>query len=155
DDVFGFVRARVDAASGGKQLPWTHTSVVGQYYFVPDEMEKKVSAEAGMPLEKVKAALNPKDSMRYVYVPPGSFIMGCSPGDGECNPGERPPHQVTISKGFWIGETEVTVTAYKRYASENGKVMPPEPVANGRALNPGWAQTDQPISNVTWFQARD
>jgi len=35
DEVFGLVRARVYSASGNKQLPWTHTSVVGRYSFQP------------------------------------------------------------------------------------------------------------------------
>jgi uncharacterized caspase-like protein len=33
NDVFDMVRERVDAASGGKQLPWTLSSVVGRYSF--------------------------------------------------------------------------------------------------------------------------
>jgi hypothetical protein len=32
-EVFDYVRARVDQASGGKQLPWAHSSVVGSYSF--------------------------------------------------------------------------------------------------------------------------
>ncbi len=34
DDVFNIVRERVDQASGGKQLPWSQTGVVGRYTFV-------------------------------------------------------------------------------------------------------------------------
>jgi hypothetical protein len=47
DEVFNLVRAAVDAASGGKQLPWTHSSVVGHYSFQPDEMKaaEAVAAE--------------------------------------------------------------------------------------------------------------
>jgi formylglycine-generating enzyme required for sulfatase activity len=35
--------------------------------------------------------------------------MSCSACDSECYHFEKPPHQVTITKGFWIGQTEVTV----------------------------------------------
>src|SRR5262249_39778372 len=35
NDVFDLVRERVDAASGGRQLPWMSSSVVGRYMFVP------------------------------------------------------------------------------------------------------------------------
>ena len=31
DEVFNYVRARVDQVRGGKQLPWAHSSVVGRY----------------------------------------------------------------------------------------------------------------------------
>ncbi len=52
---------------------------------------------------------NPKDGLKYVWIPPGTFMMGCSPGDSDCGDEEKPPHQVTITKGFWLGQTEVTV----------------------------------------------
>jgi len=35
-DVFDYVRTQVDQASGSKQLPWAHSSVVGRYSFRPD-----------------------------------------------------------------------------------------------------------------------
>ena len=59
---------------------------------------------------------NPKDGLKYVWIPPGTFMMGCSPGDSECKDNEKPPHQVTITKGFWMGQTEVTCDAYKHFA---------------------------------------
>lgn len=34
DDVFNVVRERVDQSSGGKQLPWTQSAVVGRFAFV-------------------------------------------------------------------------------------------------------------------------
>ena len=63
---------------------------------------------------------NPKDGLNYVWIPPGTFMMGCSPGDSECSRDEKPSHQVTITKGFWMGQTVVTVAAYKRYTAATG-----------------------------------
>jgi formylglycine-generating enzyme required for sulfatase activity len=40
--------------------------------------------------------------------------MGCSPGNSERYDFEKPRHQVTVTKGFWLGQTEVTVGACKR-----------------------------------------
>jgi hypothetical protein len=40
-----------------------------------------------------------KDGLTYVWVPPGNFTMGCSPGDEDCRPDEKPRHAVTISLG--------------------------------------------------------
>jgi len=57
---------------------------------------------------------NQQDGLRYVWVPPGKFMMGCSPGDVECRENERPAHEVTITRGFWMGQTEVTQEAYQR-----------------------------------------
>ena len=44
---------------------------------------------------------NPRDGLTYVYVPPGEFRMGCSPGDSDCDDNEKPPRHVALSKGFW------------------------------------------------------
>ena len=57
--------------------------------------------------------VNPKDGLTYVRIPPGTFQMGCSPGDSQCTDVERPVHHVTISRGFWVGQTEVTQEAYE------------------------------------------
>jgi formylglycine-generating enzyme required for sulfatase activity len=91
----------------------------------------------------------PKDGLKYVWIPPGTFMMGCSPGDSECASDEKPSHQVTITKGFWIGQTPVTVGAYKRFAGATGRLMPPAPNFNG-----GWANENMPVVNVTWDDAQ-
>ncbi len=41
-------------------------------------------------------------SMKFVWIEPGRFVMGSEYYE------EKPPHQVMISKGLWMGETEVT-----------------------------------------------
>ena len=69
---------------------------------------------------------NAKDGLTYVWVPPGSFRMGCSDGDKECYEDERPAHTVQITKGFWIGQTEVTVGAFRKYADIKGVPVPPD-----------------------------
>ena len=63
--------------------------------------------------------VNPKDGLTYVWVPPGRFTMGCSPGDSECSDREKPAHEVAITKGFWMGETPVTQDAYERVIGKN------------------------------------
>jgi len=64
--------------------------------------------------------------------------MGCSPGDSECGK-EETPHDVAITKDFWIGQTEVTQTAYQRVTGTNPRVF------NGDGL---------PVENVTWNDAQ-
>jgi len=66
-------------------------------------------------------------NLKYVWIPPGSFEMGCSRGDNECADDEKPAHQVTISKGFWIGQAEVTVAAYQEYSRLAGAHMETTP----------------------------
>lgn len=76
-------------------------------------------------------------------------MMGCSPGDHECGSHEKPAHQVTISEGFWLGQTEVTVGAYRRFATAQRRKMPEAP-----DFNPDWANDNMPIVNVTWYDAQ-
>jgi formylglycine-generating enzyme required for sulfatase activity len=93
---------------------------------------------------------NSKDGLKYVWIPPGMFMMGCSPGDNECESDEKPLHQITIGKGFWIGQTKVTVGAYKRFAATTKRPMPDAP-----NFNKGWANDSMPIVNVSWNDAHD
>jgi formylglycine-generating enzyme required for sulfatase activity len=65
--------------------------------------------------------------------------MGCSPGDRECYENEKPAHEVTITKGFWMGQTPVTQAAY-------GKVI---------GSNPSEFHGEQlPAETVTWNEAQ-
>ena len=92
--------------------------------------------------------MNPKDGLKYVWIPPGTFMMGCSPGDSECYAWEKPSHQVSITEGFWIGQTPATVGAYKRFAAAAGHKMRSAP-----NFNPHWTNADMPVVYVTWNDA--
>jgi formylglycine-generating enzyme required for sulfatase activity len=83
--------------------------------------------------------VNPRDGLTYVWIPPGNFQMGCSPGDSECIPWETPAHTVTITRGFWIGQTEVTQAAYQRVMGTNPSHF------HGDGL---------PVESVTWDEAQ-
>src|SRR5208282_561953 len=97
------------------------------------------------PPEAGTVRVNPIDGLKYVWIPPGTFVMGRSPGDAEGYVQESPPHEVTITKGFWMGQTPVTVAAYRRFAAATGRLMPVTPV-----FNTGWANLRMPIVNLTW-----
>ena len=62
--------------------------------------------------------ISPTDGLTYVWIPPGTFRMGClgpvSEGSEECLGNELPRHSITLTKGFWIGQTLVTQAAYRR-----------------------------------------
>lgn len=72
------------------------------------------ATSAQSPESTARVRVNAKDGLRYVYIPAGKFRMGCSEGDSFCGLNEKPAHNVQISKGFWIGQTEVTQAAYKK-----------------------------------------
>ena len=71
------------------------------------------------------------------WVPPGEFMMG-SPED---EPGrferEGPQHQVTISHGFWLGETPVTQGQYAAVMGDQPSKLP-------------HAGDEAPAENVSW-----
>ncbi|HVT03301.1 MAG TPA: SUMF1/EgtB/PvdO family nonheme iron enzyme [Thermoanaerobaculia bacterium] len=58
---------------------------------------------------------NPKDGFEYVWIPGGTFEIGCVRGDGNCGRDEKPAHKVTLD-GFWMSTTEATVAAFTRFA---------------------------------------
>jgi formylglycine-generating enzyme required for sulfatase activity len=86
-----------------------------------------------------------KDGLEYAWIPPGTFQMGCVPGDEECGSEEKPRHAVTLSRGYWLGLTEVTVGAYARFANATSR-KPPQA--------PSYADDSYPVVNVKWEEAK-
>ena len=105
--------------------------------------EQRDAAEAMLSAEsKRRTRVNALDGLTYVFIPPGRFTMGCSPGDNECFPNEKPPRAEQIANGFWLAQTEVTQAAWKR-------VMNDDPSYFG-------SESDQlPVEQVDWHQAGD
>ncbi len=98
--------------------------------------------------------VNAADGLKMIWIPAGRFRMGCSEGDAACEKDESPAHAVRLSKGFWLGATEVTVGAYKKFAAATGKALPPEPMLFQTKLNPGWGGEQLPMVRVTHADAR-
>ncbi len=84
--------------------------------------------------------INPKDGLRYVWIPPGNFVEGCSPGDKQCYGDEFPDRKITLTHGFWLGQTEVTQAAFQKVMDYNDSV------------NEG---PNLPVDSVTWNEADD
>jgi formylglycine-generating enzyme required for sulfatase activity len=80
-------------AQGKKEFRQSVTLLAGQEASIEAQMEKLGPAPG-------QARENPKDGLKYVWIPPGTFMMGCSPGDSKCHDGEKPAHHVTITRGF-------------------------------------------------------
>jgi formylglycine-generating enzyme required for sulfatase activity len=98
--------------------------------------------------------VNPKDGQKYVWIPPGKFRMGCSPGDGECFDDEKPAHEVEITKGFWMGQTAVTVGAWKKYRSATGSAALADKDNLGRKLNEAAGNDRAPAVAMTWEEGK-
>ena len=152
-EVFGQVRAEVYQASAKKQLPALYDMVVGRLVLKegaevapapPPPAPAPVSSKASPPVAPSlpapgRSKVNQKDGLTYLWIPPGRFTMGCSPGDNNCRDNEKPTRQIEIPKGFWMGQTEVTQAAYQRVTGQN------ESEFRGEYL---------PVEQVTWDEAR-
>lgn len=90
------------------------------------------------PETRPRITVNPKDGLTYVWIPAGSFLLGCSPDDSRCSDYERPQRKVVIADGFWMGQTPVTQAAYKKVTGDN-----PSHFKGGQL----------PVESVTWDQA--
>ena len=57
--------------------------------------------------------------MEFVPIPAGRFLMGCSTEAEPCEAGEKPRHEVTISKPFYLGKYEVTQAQWEAVMGNN------------------------------------
>ena len=82
----------------------------------------------------------------HAWIPPGTFFMGCTTGDPACDVDET-RHPVTLSHGFWLMTTEVTVGQYRAFAeATDRKPLAAPPFAQG---------DDHPAVYPSWDDARD
>ena len=109
------------------------------------EAKKPAAVTPSVKPVNAQVKTNPIDGQPYVWVPPGSFQMGCSPEDEDCRGEERPAHTVAVSKGFWMGQTEATLGAYQKFVKATGDPMPFKP-------DPGQGE-GHPMVLVTYNQA--
>jgi formylglycine-generating enzyme required for sulfatase activity len=69
-----------------------------------------------------------------------TFTMGCVIGSADCEVGEGPAHAVSLTQGFYLGETEVTQTEYI-------SMMDTNPSASSDC------GLDCPVDQVTWHMS--
>lgn len=148
DEVFNDAKREVIKASDHRQQPFTQSNITETFFF-HKPLPVKAELPPGIPRR------NRADRQEYVWIPPGRFLMGCVPADKRCDDDEKPQHRVTISKGFWMATTEVTVDAYTRYLEQKfgdakHKKMPQAPFWDTK-----WTDKFAPMSGITWQEATD
>jgi formylglycine-generating enzyme required for sulfatase activity len=62
-------------------------------------------------------SVQPDTSVLAVEIPSGSFMMGCVPGDQQCEPTEFPRREVTLTRPFWLARTETTVGQFHKFVT--------------------------------------
>jgi formylglycine-generating enzyme required for sulfatase activity len=75
-------------------------------------MKTVAVAAAWIALLSMQTIQVPPLDMEFIVIRPGSFQMGCSVGDKQCEDDEKPV-QVRITKAFEIGKYEVTRAQWK------------------------------------------
>ncbi len=100
------------------------------------EKLKKLSPAERMFKKEPKKTITIADgvSLTMIGVEPGSFMMGSENGDGD----ETPVHRVTLTKPYYLGETEVTQPQWRAVMGNNPSLFQ---VGN------------RPVENVSWFDA--
>jgi formylglycine-generating enzyme required for sulfatase activity len=86
-----------------------------------------------------------------VFIPPGTFMMGSPTNEVDRDPDEGPQTAVTISRGFWMGQFEVTQGAYEAVMGSNPSWFSGDRTAEGGA-NYG-TDPSRPVETVSWFDA--
>ena len=106
--------------------------------------------------------------MKFVYIPPGVFMMG-SPPDEAARKDHELLHQVRLTKGFYLQTTQVTVGQWRIFARETGFLTEAE-TRGGAFLwlggtwqrkagcywdSPDFVQSEShPVTCVSWDEAQ-
>ena len=80
--------------------------------------------------------------IEMLLIPGGTFTMGCSASTSYgCSSSESPNHQVTLSKAFYLGKTEVTQAQWQAKMGSNPSYFQP----------PNYTlDTSRPVEHVSW-----
>ena len=97
------------------------------------------------PQEAGKVAAAPEKThtnsigMEFVLIAAGTFQMGCSSEAEDCAGDEKPRHEVTISKPYYLGKHEVTQAQWEAVMGSNPSKF---------------KGANRPVENVTWLDAQ-
>jgi len=88
-----------------------------------NETEQESVRKAELPKNEQTASptgtiTEPLPGMKFVWIPPGSFLMGSPPGERGRRHNEA-QHLVTLTKGFYLQTTEVTQGQWKEVMGDN------------------------------------
>jgi formylglycine-generating enzyme required for sulfatase activity len=100
-----------------------------------------MDAPAGNPPAELKVDLGNGVSMDFVYIKPGKFTMGGDNAkEGRFDAPDMPKHEVTLTKGYYLGKYEVTQAQYEEVTGTNpsrttkGPDYPANNISEGDAL---------------------
>jgi formylglycine-generating enzyme required for sulfatase activity len=122
-------KAMLEAALPNTRITWPHPII--------DDSEP-----AEKPSSTHTAQLNNGVNLEMIWVDPGTFTMG-SPTTEEGRFNDEIQHEVTLTKGFYLGKYEVTQAQYEAVMNGNDDGPSPTPsYFNG--------YPDRPVEQVSW-----
>ena len=84
--------------------------------------------------------------IEMLLVPPGTFMMGCSPSNQYgCGGDENPVHEVTLTQAFYLGRYEVTQAQWTAVMGSN-----PSNFQGASAEVPAAQISLRPVERVSW-----
>jgi formylglycine-generating enzyme required for sulfatase activity len=87
------------------------------------------------------------------WIPPGRFLMGAPEDENGRDDDEGPQHEVTISRGFWMGETPVTQAQWRAVVeATNAKRKAKERLDPSPSHFKG--PPELPVEQVSWDDCR-
>ena len=159
--VSGDIGKKVRPGSG-KKIIWKALKDAGE--LEGDEFVFEVEAVSGPGKEFANSV-----GMKFVYIQPGTFMMGSPSNEPKRDSDER-QHRVTLTKGFYMGATEVTVGQWRSFTQDTGYKTEAETgggayIWTGKKIwerkkgyywnNPGFSQTQKhPVTCVSWNDAQ-
>jgi len=153
EKLFKYVRIEVANSSGKNQVPWESSSLMGDFFFNPKRgiavqsaapklaMSKRPPKRLPIsmskrPPKRLPISLTNSIGMEFVYIQPGTFMMGSPTNEHDRRDNEN-QHRVTLTHGFYMQTTEVTQGQWKAIMGSN-----PSKFKN--------CGVDCPVEKVSW-----
>jgi formylglycine-generating enzyme required for sulfatase activity len=82
---------------------------------------KKASVHSSLPISGKSWKVNLKDNtfIEMIWIAPGTFTMGSPETEPGRKADESPPTEATLTKGYWLGKTELTIGQWKAVMGES------------------------------------
>ena len=96
-------------------------------------------------------------TMEMVWIGPGTFVMGSPESDNMAKDDEKPQHEVTISKGFYLGKFEITQEQWESVMGTrpwSGELLVQEGLSNP-AVYISWNDVQAFISKLNEIEERE
>lgn len=107
--------------------------------YLPDDLDFEPMEEEEYTAPSGKYYTIPSIDYKMVYIPPGEFMMG-SPESEKGRYSDEKLHRVRITRGFYMGITEVTQAQWKRIMGDNPSFFK--------------ACDACPVENVSWWDVQ-